>query len=177
MKPARKRLLPLLLLVPDLLAFGLAWYLWPSAPIPDGVVIDRIVVDKSAHRLQAFSGNRLIVTYTVSIGQQPVGPKYFEGDKRTPEGLYTIHDRNPRSGYHKNLGISYPAPADRAYARQAGRSPGGDVKIHGLENGKGYIGKLHRLKDWTNGCIAVTNFEMDQLYHHVKPGAVIEIRK
>lgn len=172
-----KRLKTGLILLSDVMAILLIYYLVPSEQIPDGTVIDRIIVYKSQHKLQAFSAGRLVATYTVAIGKKPVGPKEYEGDKKTPEGIYRINARNAYSGYHKNLGISYPAAADRARAVQAGRSPGGDVKIHGLENGKGYIGKFHRWLDWTNGCIAVDNAEMDMLYEHVMQNAVIEIRK
>ncbi|RYZ45183.1 MAG: hypothetical protein EOP49_25660 [Sphingobacteriales bacterium] len=153
------------------------YYFIPSDRIPAGVVIDRIVVHKSRHELLAFSKGKLIVRYKVSIGKQPLGGKAFEGDLKTPEGLYTINDRNPNSGYHKNLGISYPNAADRIRAKALGKPTGGDIKIHALENGKGYIGKLHRWKDWTNGCIALDNPEMDELYEHVPLGTSIEILK
>ena len=172
MKPAR---LVALLLILALCLPGI-WYFIPVGKIPDGVMIDRIVVYKAAHRLQAFSKGKLIVTYAIAIGKNPVGPKEFEGDLKTPEGLYTINDRNPNSGYHKNLGISYPNEQDRARAKVSGKPVGGDVKIHGLENGKGYIGRFHRLKDWTNGCIALDNAEIDELYSHVPLGTPIEIR-
>ena len=155
----------------------LIYYLIPSPEIPDGVIIDRIVVRKSEHRLEAYSGGKLIVVYTVAIGKNPVGAKAYEGDQRTPEGTYTINDRNPNSGYHRNLGISYPNADDRARAKELGKPTGGDVKIHSLKNGQGYIGKFHRWKDWTNGCIAVTDKEMDQLYDHTALGATIEILK
>lgn len=155
----------------------LIYYLIPAAKIPSGVLIDRIVVYKSKHKLEAYSGGKLIVTYQVAIGKQPVGPKEYEGDQKTPEGVYTINDRNPNSGYHRNLGISYPNAEDIARARQTGKPTGGDVKIHSLKNGQGYIGKFHRWKDWTNGCIAVTDDEMDQLYEHTTLGATIEILK
>ena len=95
---------------------------------------------------------------------------------KTPEGRYIINARNPNSGYHKNLGVSYPNETDKVNAEKLGKPAGGDIKIHGLRNGRGYIGKFHHLKDWTAGCIAVTNDEVDELYAAVKPNAVIEIR-
>jgi len=153
------------------------YYFWPLTSIPKGVVIDHIVVYKSGHRLQAFSQGRLVATYVMAIGKNPLGPKEYEGDLKTPEGIYTICDRNPNSAYHKNLGISYPNLTDRARAKQLGRPTGGDIKIHGLKNGRGYIGRFHRWRDWTNGCIALSNTEMDELYAHVQTGAVIEIKK
>lgn len=155
----------------------LIYYLIPSGKIPAGVVIDSIVVYKSKHRLEAWSQGRRIVTYTVAIGKHPVGAKEYEGDLKTPEGVYAINDRNPNSGYHRNLGISYPNADDIARARRLGKPTGGDIKIHGLENGKGYIGKLHRWQDWTNGCIALTDEEVDQLYEHTALGATITILK
>jgi murein L,D-transpeptidase YafK len=157
--------------------FLAVYYFWPVAIIPEGIAIDYIVVHKSRHRLQAFSNGRLIVTYTVAIGKHPGGAKAYEGDQKTPEGRYTISGRNPNSTYHKNLGISYPNDTDRARARRIGKPAGGDIKIHGLKNGHGYIGRFHRWRDWTNGCIALSNAEMDELYKHVQTGAVIEIKK
>lgn len=177
-KPRNARLVRTVALLIILAVAGLLiYYVIPSAKIPDGVIIDRIVVRKSEHKLEAYSGGKLIVVYAVAIGKNPVGPKEYEGDQRTPEGKYTINDRNPNSGYHRNLGISYPNAADRARARELGKPAGGDVKIHSLKNGQGYIGKFHRWKDWTNGCIAVTDKEMDQLYEHTALGATIEILK
>ena len=121
------------------------------------------------------SSGKLLKTYPVSLGFQPQGHKQFEGDGKTPEGRYTINDRNPNSGYHKNLGVSYPNAQDKAYAQAQGKSPGGDIKIHGLPNGSGSIGARHLLRDWTNGCIAVTDPEVDELFRLVKPNAEIEI--
>jgi len=172
-KPARAIALALISLI-GILAI---YYLIPADKIPPGVVIDRIVVYKSRHELQAFSKGKLIVHYKIALGKQPEGAKTYEGDLKTPEGLYTINDRNPNSGYHKNLGISYPNAEDIARAKALGKPTGGDIKIHALENGKGYIGKLHRWKDWTNGCIALDNPEMDELYEHVPLGTPIEILK
>ena len=123
----------------------------------------------------AYSGENLLKTYTISLGKSPVGHKQFEGDNKTPEGVYTINDRNANSAYHKNLGVSYPNEADRKFAEKYGKSPGGLIKIHGLRNDRGYIGKFHRWKDWTAGCIAVTDKEIDELYKAVKHNAVIDI--
>lgn len=145
--------------------------------IPDKITIDRIVVYKSKHELQAWSNGQLIVTYRVAIGRNPVGDKEFEGDYKTPEGFYTINDKNPNSAWHKNLGISYPNKQDIAEAKRLGKSAGGNIKIHGLKNGSTNIGKLHCLQDWTFGCIALTNEEVDELYEHTPIGIPIEIRK
>ena len=146
-----------------------------EAPLPEDAVIDRLVVHKSKRTMSAYSQGRLLKTYPISLGKQPVGHKQFEGDGKTPEGKYRINERNPNSGYHKNLGVSYPNDADRAYAAAQGKSAGGDIKIHGMRNGMGAIGAQHLHRDWTHGCIAVTDGEIDELYALVKPQAEIEI--
>lgn len=153
------------------------YYFRPEKQLPTGITIDRLVVRKIDRKMEAYSNGVLIKTYNVSLGFNPEGHKQFEGDGRTPEGTYTINARNANSGYHKNLEVSYPNEADRARAAQQGKSPGGDIKIHGLKNGRGYIGKFQRWHDWTHGCIAVTNPEMDRLFIAVKDGAKIEILK
>lgn len=138
--------------------------------------VDKIVVEKKKRRLTTYSGNKLIKVYKISLGRNPKGHKQFEGDKKTPEGIYRINDKNPNSKYYKNLGVSYPNKKDILYAKKHNKSPGGQIKIHGLPNGKGWIGRFHLWYDWTAGCIAVTNSEMEELYNSVKIGAVIEIK-
>ncbi|MDQ8006655.1 MAG: L,D-transpeptidase family protein [Pedobacter sp.] len=151
--------------------------LLPEKKLLEGTKIDYLLVEKSERTMKAYSGDKLIKTYKISLGGNPDGHKVFEGDQKTPEGIYVINDRNPNSGYHKNLGVSYPNDTDRAKAKALGKSPGGNIKIHGLRNGGfGIIKKLHRFTDWTNGCIAVTNGEVDELYEAVVPNAKIEIR-
>ena len=146
-----------------------------ETPLPENAVIDRLVVHKSKRTMSAYSQGRLLKIYPISLGKQPVGHKQFEGDGKTPEGKYRINERNPNSGYHKNLGVSYPNEADKAYAAAQGKSPGGLIKIHGIKNGWGSIGKKHLQRDWTDGCIAVTDEEIDELYRSVKHNAEIEI--
>lgn len=160
-----------------ILALLAVYYFYPERQLPADTVIDRLVVHKAKRTMEAYCGSELVKTYTVSLGFNPSGHKAYEGDGCTPEGTYTINARNAKSGYHKNLGVSYPNEADRAYAAQLGKSPGGDIKIHGLKNGRGYIGKFQRWHDWTHGCIAVTDAEIDGLYAAVKDGAKIEILK
>lgn len=144
--------------------------------LPPDTEIAKLVVRKSAREMDAYDASgRLLKTYPVALGRAPVGHKQFEGDGKTPEGRYTISGRNPHSGYHKNLGVSYPNDADRARAAAQGRSPGGDIKIHGLKNGLGAIGAQHLRRDWTDGCIAVTDREIDELYALVQPDAPIDI--
>ncbi len=152
------------------------YYCYPEEKLPENITIDSIVVHKSQRKLMAFSQGKLLKIYTISLGRNPVGAKEFEGDKKTPEGIYHIYDKNPNSSYHKNLGISYPDTLHIENARKYGRPAGGDVKIHGFRNGLGFIGKFHRWFDWTAGCIAMTDEEVDELYYAVKIGAVIEIK-
>ena len=154
----------------------IVYYFYPDKKLPENVTIDKIVVLKSKRELQAYSNGQLIKTYTVSLGGNPIGDKEFEGDKRTPEGLYMINDKNPNSGYFKNLGISYPNSEDIVEANKINKPPGGEIKIHGLRNGLGIIGKFQRWMDWTLGCIALTNAELDELYNHTSIGTPIEIK-
>lgn len=145
-------------------------------PLPPDTKIDKLIVYKSKREMHALYHDKLMKIYPIALGKNPIGHKEFEGDNKTPEGTYTINDRNPKSNYHKNLGISYPNKADIAHAKAHGKSAGGAIKIHGIKNGLGeVIGANHLLKDWTQGCIAVTNPEMDELYHAVLDNATIEI--
>ena len=119
-------------------------------------------------------GNEL-KSYRIALGGQPIGPKQQEGDMKTPEGLYTIDYRNPHSDYHLSLHISYPGPEDVRRTDAQGVSPGGDIMIHGLPNGMRWLGMSHR-KDWTAGCIAVTDEEIEELWRIIPDGTPIEIR-
>ena len=120
---------------------------------------------------------KVIRTYTVALGRDPVGHKVKQGDNRTPEGKYTLDWRNPNSSCYKSLHISYPNKADKAKAKTLGVSPGGDVMIHGLHPSVTMLGSKHISWDWTYGCVAVTNEEMDEIWALVKNGTPIEIRK
>lgn len=137
---------------------------------------DRIVIEKSAHTMTLFRAGKKIRNYKVALGTEAKGPKTRQGDHRTPEGRYVIDRRSDHSRFYKALHISYPNLADRERARKAGVPPGGDIMIHGLQNGMGAIGQLHLLRDWTDGCIAVTDAEMDDLWKLVPNGTPIEIR-
>jgi murein L,D-transpeptidase YafK len=158
------------------IAAPVLWFECPTAPLPRGTKADLLIVDKSARRLSVFARGSLVRSYAVSLGRNPVGPKLREGDHRTPEGRYIIDHHNPNSAFHLSLHVSYPSAADSARAHAAGYSPGGDVMIHGMRNGAGWIGRAHLLVDWTDGCIAVTDAEMDQLYEAVPDGTPLEIR-
>lgn len=157
-----------------LLAVGYAMLLWNR--LPEGVTGNRIVVSKSNHSLVLYSGTKALKTYRISLGREPVGAKQFEGDGRTPEGIYEIAGRNAKSTCHLALRISYPSASDLTRARTMGRPPGGDIMIHGMRNGFGWLGRWHRWRDWTAGCIAVTNAEMDELWRVVPDGTSVEIR-
>lgn len=138
--------------------------------------ISRIVVDKSDRRLELLANDVPVRTYRVALGHSPIGPKTREGDERTPEGTYTIDGRNRRSAFHRALHISYPNAQDLARAAELSVSPGGDIMIHGMRNGLGWIGHLHVAFDWTRGCIAVTNAEIEEIWNLVPDGIPIEIR-
>ena len=148
----------------------------PPAMAPPEARADRIRVDKPARRMQLLRGDRVIAEYAVSLGGAPAGHKTREGDERTPEGEYMIDWRNPRSVAHLSLHISYPDAADMAAAQARGEDPGGAIMIHGLPNGWGWLAGLHRRWDWTDGCIAVTNAEMAEIWSLVPDGTPIEIR-
>ena len=137
---------------------------------------DRVVVLKKEHILQLLEKGRVVRSYKVALGGNPVGPKTQQGDHKTPEGVYVLDFRNAHSQFHKAIHISYPNEHARALARDKGVSPGGDVFVHGLPNGYGAIGSAHRLKDWTDGCIAVTDEEIEEIWSAVPDGTPIEIR-
>ena len=137
---------------------------------------DRVLVLKKERTLQLLNQGKVIRSYKVALGGDPMGPKTRQGDHKTPEGIYVLNSRNEHSQFYKSIHISYPSAKDRVAARQKGVSPGGDVFVHGLPNGYGWIGGSRRLKDWTDGCIAVTNEEMDEIWTAVPDGTPIEIR-
>ncbi|MCW1931724.1 L,D-transpeptidase family protein [Pararhodobacter zhoushanensis] len=138
---------------------------------------DFVLVLKAARRLTLYRQGQPIREYRISMGDGANdGPKRFEGDGRTPEGRYIIDWRNPNSLAYLSLHISYPNEADVAYAESQGRRAGGDIMIHGINNGWGFLGVLQRSRDWTAGCIAVTNREMRQIWSLVPDGTPIELR-
>jgi murein L,D-transpeptidase YafK len=158
------------------LAGSLIWANAPVTPLPLDAKVDRVVVDKAARKVSLYSQGAVIGSYPVSLGREAVGPKLREGDRRTPEGVYLIDGHKLDSSFHRALHVSYPSSSDTARARAAGYSPGGEVMIHGMRNGLGWLGRAHLLVDLTSGCIAVTNAEMDQIFKAVPDGTPIEIR-
>lgn len=138
------------------------------------LVADYLLVDKSERLLIAYRSGQPIRAYRgIQFGDEPQGHKRFQGDERTPEGRYTIDWRNPQSRFHLSLRISYPNATDRAYAAQYGRSPGGDIFIHGQPN-QMPMGRMPG--DWTDGCIALSNAQIEELWQLVPNGTVIDIR-
>jgi murein L,D-transpeptidase YafK len=137
---------------------------------------DLIKVDKTARTLTLLRAGNAIKTYRVSLGVTPDGHKLREGDGRTPEGRYSIDSKNSRSRFHLALHISYPNAEDSQSAQQRGVPPGGDIMVHGLPNGLGWLHKFHLKRDWTDGCVAVTNQEMEEIWAHVATGTAIEVQ-
>lgn len=148
-----------------------------SMPARRAYFADKILVKKGQRRLYLMRDGQPFRTYRISLGTNPVGHKRYRGDNRTPEGRYRIDWRNPRSKFHKALHISYPNLKDRIQARRKGWDPGGAIMIHGEPNG----GRFSRLRDavrgedWTQGCIAVSNLAVDEIWRHVMDGTPIEI--
>jgi murein L,D-transpeptidase YafK len=137
---------------------------------------DSILILKKDHLMELLAGGKVIRTYKVALGQGGLAPKVRQGDGRTPEGHYIIDAKYTVTHYHKALHISYPNAEDRKRAAKLGVSPGGSILIHGLPNGQGYVGAAHRLYDWTLGCIAVTDEEIDEVWELVAVGTPVEIR-
>ncbi len=158
-----------------LLAGGLALARRPDRPLPATARADFVRIDTSEHTLVLSAEGRELKAYRVALGRA-TGPKEREGDRRTPEGAYTIAGRKPDSAYHLALRVSYPDVGDVARAAAAGVPPGGDIMIHGVRNGLGWLGRLHRTFDWTAGCVAVTNAEIEEIWTAVPDGTPVEIR-
>lgn len=148
----------------------------PEVPLHSGARADSVVVLKKDRKLILYSLGRELKTYTISLGSDPIGPKAQQWDHKTPEGRYVLDRRNPNSRFYRSIHISYPSQQQVEAAQKRGVSPGGDVFIHGLPNGFKWVGTLQRLNDWTDGCIAVTNTEMDEIWRAVPDGTPIEIR-
>jgi murein L,D-transpeptidase YafK len=136
---------------------------------------DLVFIEKKARRLTLFRGGKPLRSYRVALGFEPVGKKTIEGDGRTPEGRYVIDRRKQNSRFHRALHISYPNAEDKRQAAARGVSPGGDIMIHGLMKGMGWLGKAHLLRDWTLGCIALTNEEIDEIWRMAPDGTTVEI--
>ncbi len=136
----------------------------------------KVLIEKKARRLTLLSKGEVIKTYKIALGGNPVGPKERQGDNKTPEGTYIVDSRNRDSRYHLSLHISYPNEKDKGRAKELGVPPGGDIMIHGIGNGPASVGASHPDVDWTRGCIAVTDEEMEEIEKLVPDGTLVEIR-
>jgi murein L,D-transpeptidase YafK len=160
-----------------LLLAGLeTWNLWPTSALPPDARADFVVVHKASRRLELYQHGALLKSYSVSLGRHPEGPKRQQSDGRTPEGQYVLDYRKRDSSFYRAIHISYPAPADLAAARARGVEPGGLVMVHGMKNGLGWLGRLHSAFDWTDGCVAVTDREMDEIWRAVPDGTKIVLK-
>jgi murein L,D-transpeptidase YafK len=136
---------------------------------------DRVVVHKAQRKMELLRDGKVIRTYRVALGKNSVGPKTKQGDHRTPEGIYRIDAKNAHSRFHLALHVSYPDTKDRERARKLGVNPGGDIMIHGLPDQYAFLGALHTKYDWTNGCIAVSNADIEEMWKLVPVGTPVEI--
>lgn len=139
--------------------------------------VDNILVEKSKRMMYLRQGDTVLKSYKISLGGNPVGPKVKEGDSKTPEGNYKIEWHNPNSSYHLSLRISYPNAEQKRKAKENNYSAGGDIMIHGFPNWapNALFKYVHHNRDWTDGCIAVTDEEMTEIYHAVKDGTPITV--
>lgn len=153
-------------------AVSAAWSVRTPRTLPR---VTEVVVEKSARRLTLRQGDIPVAHYRVSLGATPEGHKHRSGDERTPEGHYVLDWRNARSRYYKSLHVSYPNAADTRAARAAGVNPGGDIMVHGMPNGFGWAAPVLRWLDWTNGCVAVDNVAMEEIWRAVPVGTPITI--
>jgi murein L,D-transpeptidase YafK len=135
----------------------------------NGEKVTAVEVHKADRKMYLLHGSKVLKAYNIQLGSNPTGNKRFEGDGKTPEGAYRITQHNPKSTYHLSLRISYPNDAQRAFAKAAGKEPGGDIFIHGQPGWTKVKG------DWTAGCIAVTDREVREIYAMVKDGTQINI--
>jgi murein L,D-transpeptidase YafK len=178
---SRRITLGLVMLIAAGALSAIAWdFLQVGRKVPVAAPADAratlIMVEKSAHRLTLLRNGDVLKAFDVALGSAPRGHKQQEGDGRTPEGPYSIDFKNARSHFHLALRISYPNAEDRESARRRGVSPGSDIMIHGLPNGLGWLAGLHLWRDWTDGCIAVTDRQIEEIWPLVDVGTAVEIR-
>lgn len=139
----------------------------------NGPEVTSVQVHKADRKMYLLHNDKVLKSYDIALGFAPVGHKQFEGDGKTPEGLYFIDRFNPRSRYHLSVGISYPNDRDRAFAERLGRDPGGDIMFHG--RGPEGNERVRKNRDWTAGCITVTDEEIEDIYAMLQPGAPVVI--
>ncbi|MFO6423396.1 murein L,D-transpeptidase family protein [Motilimonas sp. KMU-193] len=151
-------------------------FLFVHLPFAQASNVDKVLVIKSARTLYLLDNGRILQKYDISLGKRPEGHKKWQGDKRTPEGRYVLDFRNPESNFFRSIHINYPNERDLAYAKEKGYEPGGAIYIHGLPNGKEHLEHKYKGTDWTDGCIAVLNDHMMEIWNLVQDGTEIEIR-
>ncbi|BAI80211.1 conserved hypothetical protein [Deferribacter desulfuricans SSM1] len=137
---------------------------------------DYVLVKKSKHKIYLLKSGKILKSFHIALGGNPKGAKQKQGDEKTPEGIYFLDYKNERSRYYKSIHISYPNTSDVKRAKKMGVSPGGDIMIHGQKKGWGWLSFISQKFDWTKGCIAVSNKDMDVIWKMVKVGTPIEIR-
>jgi murein L,D-transpeptidase YafK len=148
----------------------------PAINLTQTIIADRIVIEKSARTMKLMRHGEILKTYKVALSRVPAGAKERTGDHKVPEGEYIVNSKNAQSRFHRALHISYPNATDRERARKLGVAPGGDIEIHGLNTTYSWVGGLQRQVDWTDGCIAVTNPEIEAIFSLVPVGTPVEIR-
>lgn len=154
----------------------LAEGLFPGLFARELPTVDRVIVWKADRRMTLYAGEQAVATYSISLGADPTGHKTWRGDSRTPEGRYTLDYRNADSQFYRAIRVSYPDAEDTAAGIEADVPTGGNIMIHGLPDGRGWIGPLYKLRgDWTDGCIAVTSREMEEIWRAVPDGTTIDI--
>ena len=172
-----KRLLAIAIVIVILAVTGIALHFSGGHTLPQQRA-SKVLILKTEHKLLLLDdGNKVIHTYSIAIGRGGLEPKQQQGDHKSPEGLYVIDRHKAGSRFHRALHVSYPNDADRERARKLGVDPGGDIMIHGIQNGLGWLGPLHRTMDWTDGCIALTDAEIEEIYSAVQDGTPVEIRR
>lgn len=151
-------------------------FLMPASKADGARYADLVLVKKGERKMYLLSDDKVVREYHIALGDNPRGHKQKEGDERTPEGTYTLDKKKADSAYYKAIRISYPAEQDRIAAQRAGVNPGGQIMIHGQKNGFGWLADKTQRNDWTDGCIAITNSEMDEVWSLVDIGTPIVIR-
>ena len=137
---------------------------------------NKVIIEKSARTLKLYSDLREIAIFNISLGRSSMGAKECDGDNRTPEGIFRVTEHKENSAYHRALRLSYPELANIKVAEAIGCKPGSDIMIHGIRNGFGWVGRWHRLLDWTRGCVALTNEEIEKVWELVPDGTLVEIK-
>ena len=155
--------------------FAIAGFIPVVVHSDDEPIADKVLINKTERKMYLLHKGKRYRTYSIGLGDAPKGHKQQQGDEKTPEGNYVIDYRNPKSSYHLSLHINYPNAADKKRARQRGVDPGGDIFIHGLPNGMGKLAASFSGEDWTDGCIAVNNTQIEEIWRLVKNGTPIEI--